>query len=118
MRARRLAPRVRNETMATDPSGVQPTRAPAIRLPLARPSVPDAHALARRLETILEGPVLTNGETVRTLEERAAAYLGVRACVAVSSCTIGLMLVLRAADVDGEVVTPSFTFAATAHAIA
>jgi len=37
--------------------------------------------------------------------------------VAVSSCTAGLMLVLRASELSGDVVVPSFTFAATAHAV-
>jgi dTDP-4-amino-4,6-dideoxygalactose transaminase len=62
--------------------------------------------------------VLTNGPYVRVFERRSAEYLGVRHCVAVSSCTAGLMLVLRAADLSGDVVVPSFTFAATAHAVA
>jgi dTDP-4-amino-4,6-dideoxygalactose transaminase len=67
---------------------------------------------------ILTSRVLTNGPYVREFERRASEYLGVRHCVAVSSCTAGLMLVLRAADLSGDVVVPSFTFAATAHAVA
>jgi dTDP-4-amino-4,6-dideoxygalactose transaminase len=55
---------------------------------------------------------------VREFEGRAAEYLGVQHCVAVSSCTAGLMLVLRALDLSGDVIVPSFTFAATAHAVA
>jgi dTDP-4-amino-4,6-dideoxygalactose transaminase len=55
---------------------------------------------------------------VRELEEKAAQYLGVGQCVAVASCTAGLMLVLRASELSGDVVLPSFTFAATAHAVA
>jgi dTDP-4-amino-4,6-dideoxygalactose transaminase len=82
-----------------------------------RPSLPDADRVAERLRAILASGVLTNGPHVRELERRAAEYLGVRHCVAVSSCTAGLMLVLKAAELTGEVVVPSFTFAATAHAI-
>jgi dTDP-4-amino-4,6-dideoxygalactose transaminase len=70
------------------------------------------------IASILEGDILTNGPRVRLLEERAATYLGVRHCIAVSSCTAGLMLILRAADLIGDVLVPSFTFAATAHAVA
>ena len=104
----------------------QPTDRPAIAggrpafpegLPLARPRVASPGAVARDVEAILAGGVLTNGRFVRRLEERAATYLGVRHCVAVASCTTGLMLVLRAADLNGEVVMPSFTFAASAHAV-
>ena len=87
-------------------------------LPLARPTIADPRGLAREIERIVESEVLTNGPTVRRLEERAAQYLGVRHCVAVASCTTGLMLVLRAAEVSGDVIVPSFTFAATAHAVA
>jgi dTDP-4-amino-4,6-dideoxygalactose transaminase len=87
-------------------------------LPLVRPSMPDADQVVEDLRRILASGVLTNGPYVRKFEERAAAYLGVRHCVAVASCTSGLMLLLRAADISGDVVVPSFTFAATAHAVA
>jgi dTDP-4-amino-4,6-dideoxygalactose transaminase len=87
-------------------------------LPLVWPSVPNAEALARDLVRILESRTLTNGSFVDALERRSAEYLGVRHCIAVASCTAGLMLVLRAADLSGDVVVPSFTFAATAHAVA
>jgi dTDP-4-amino-4,6-dideoxygalactose transaminase len=87
-------------------------------MPLARPSLPDADRVAGDLRRILASGILTNGRYVREFEERASDYLGVRHCVAVASCTSGLMLLLRAADISGDVVVPSFTFAATAHAVA
>jgi dTDP-4-amino-4,6-dideoxygalactose transaminase len=74
--------------------------------------------VAREVRSILESGVLTNGPYVAEFERRAADYLKVRHCVAVSSCTSGLMLVLRAAGLSGDVLLPSFTFAATAHAVA
>lgn len=86
-------------------------------LPLVRPSLPPLDAMMNDIRKILSGPILTNGPYVRKLEQRSAEYLGVRHCIAVSSCTSGLMLVLRAADLTGDVVLPSFTFAATAHAV-
>jgi dTDP-4-amino-4,6-dideoxygalactose transaminase len=87
-------------------------------IPLARPGVPDPSAVAHDVERILKSGVLTNGPIVRDLESRAAEYLGVRECVAVASCTAGLMLLLRASNLTGDVILPSFTFAATAHAVA
>ena len=87
-------------------------------LPYMRPSVPDEEAILGRLKTIMRSGMLTNGPFVRELEERAADYLGVQNCIAVSSCTAGLMLALQAAELSGDVVLPSFTFAATAHAAA
>ncbi len=86
-------------------------------LPLARPRVADPARVAADVEAILRSGVLTNGPYVRRFEEETSAYLGVRHCVAVSSCTAGLMLVLRAAGLSGDVIVPSFTFAATAHAV-
>lgn len=85
-------------------------------LPLVRPTFADPKGLAAELQRILESGVITNGPRVRELERRTAEYLGVRHCVAVSSCTSGLMLVLRAMGVTGDAVLPSFTFVATAHA--
>jgi dTDP-4-amino-4,6-dideoxygalactose transaminase len=87
-------------------------------LPFLRPTVPPQDRVLNDLASILASGMLTNGPYVRDLEERAAEYLRVRHCIAVSSCTSGLMLVLRAADLSGDAVLPSFTFAATAHAAA
>jgi dTDP-4-amino-4,6-dideoxygalactose transaminase len=89
-----------------------------IGVPLARPDLPDWETIAPMLKAVIESRQLTNGPNVRRLEERAAEYLGVKHCVAVASCTAGLMLILRASDLDGEVIVPGFTFSATAHAVA
>ncbi|MGH3369091.1 MAG: DegT/DnrJ/EryC1/StrS family aminotransferase, partial [Nocardioidaceae bacterium] len=56
-------------------------------LALIRPPVGDPDAVAREIWDILASGMLTNGARVRELEERAAEYLDVRHCVAVSSCT-------------------------------
>ena len=91
----------------------------ATRLPLVRPTIDDVPALARRIEAILESGLLTNGATVRELEAQVCERLCVDHAVAVSSCTAGLMLVYQALGVGpGDlVVLPSFTFAASAHAV-
>ena len=88
-----------------------------VGLPLVRPTIPDIPGLARRIEAILRSGMLTNGPTVRELEERAAELLQVPHVVALSSCTAGLMLTLQAVGRPGPVVMPSFTFAASAHAV-
>jgi dTDP-4-amino-4,6-dideoxygalactose transaminase len=84
-------------------------------LQLVKPYVPD---VTDRLARILDSGVLTNGPTVRELEEHLEERLQVRNVVAVSSCTAGLMLVLQSQGVNGRVVMPSFTFSASAHAVA
>lgn len=86
-------------------------------LPLVRPFLPDTAILADRLRSILDSGRLTNGATVVELEDRVAALLGVAHVVGVASCTSGLMLVLQALGATGRVVMPSFTFAASAHAV-
>jgi dTDP-4-amino-4,6-dideoxygalactose transaminase len=87
-------------------------------LPLVRPRVRDADAVAETVRGVVASGILTNGPYVRRFEQATAEYLDVRNCIAVSSCTAGLMLVLRAASLKGDVIIPSFTFAATAHAVA
>jgi dTDP-4-amino-4,6-dideoxygalactose transaminase len=87
-------------------------------VPFVHPTVPDTERVVDDVRKVLSSGILTNGPLVRELERRAAEYIGVRHCVAVASCTAGLMLVLRASDLSGDVVLPSFTFAATAHAVA
>ncbi|HXN46275.1 MAG TPA: DegT/DnrJ/EryC1/StrS family aminotransferase [Bryobacteraceae bacterium] len=59
--------------------------------------------------------MITNSRLVARFEAAVAERLGVRHCVAVSSCTSGLMLVFKALGIEGEVILPSFTFFATAH---
>jgi dTDP-4-amino-4,6-dideoxygalactose transaminase len=86
-------------------------------LPFVRPSVPPLAQVTARVADSYDGGVLTNGACVRLLEERAAEHLGVAHAIAVASCTAGLMLVVRALEVTGPVVVPSFTFSASAHAV-
>jgi dTDP-4-amino-4,6-dideoxygalactose transaminase len=87
-------------------------------LPITKVTVPDREALLRRLDAIIDSGRLTNGATVRALEDATAERLGVPHVVGVASCTAGLMLTMRALELSGPVVLPSFTFAATAHAVA
>jgi len=87
-------------------------------VPFARPLVPPLDLVVSRLAPSYERGMLTNGPLVAELEERAAAYLGVDHVVAVSSCTNGLILALQALEPGGPVVLPSFTFSASAHAVA
>jgi dTDP-4-amino-4,6-dideoxygalactose transaminase len=87
------------------------------RLPLVRPSI-GADQAAADIALILKSGTLTNGPYVREFERRAAEYLGVDHCVAVASCTSGLMLIMKASGCTGNVIIPAFTFSATAHAVA
>jgi dTDP-4-amino-4,6-dideoxygalactose transaminase len=93
--------------------------APAFRklLPMVDPEGVPGDKFLEEVRGILASKQLTNGAYVRKFEEAAAEYLTVAQCVAVSSCTAGLLLVLKALDLRGELILPSFTFHATAHAV-
>lgn len=87
------------------------------RLPIASPEGIPGDEFLRDVQKILQSRQLTNAAFVREFESVAATYLGVPHCVAVSNCTIGLVLTLRALGVQGEVILPSFTFHATVHSV-
>jgi dTDP-4-amino-4,6-dideoxygalactose transaminase len=58
-----------------------------------------------------------DGPLVRRLEEEIGHRHGVKHCIAVNNATLGLLLVLRAMELKGEVILPAFTFVATAHSV-
>lgn len=87
------------------------------RFPFMRPALPDLSSVIKEYGPVYESGVLTNSRLVARLEAAVAERLGVKHCVAVSSCTSGLMMVLRALRLSGEVIVPSFTFFATGHAV-
>jgi dTDP-4-amino-4,6-dideoxygalactose transaminase len=61
---------------------------------------------------------LTNdGPLVREFEKRLATRLAVNHVIATCNGTIALEIAIRALGLTGEVIVPSFTFIATAHAI-
>jgi dTDP-4-amino-4,6-dideoxygalactose transaminase len=87
-------------------------------IPFVRPPTPPLERVMRRLSPSYERGILTAGPLGRELEEQVATQLHVEHVVAVSTCTAGLMLVLRALEIQRPVLMPSFTFSATAHAAA
>lgn len=87
------------------------------QIPITRPTLEPFSAYAPLFKKSLKTGMLTNGEHVHEFERRAAKYLGVKHCVAVSSCTAGLTLVLKGLRIKGEVILPSFTFGASGHPV-
>ncbi|WP_166209494.1 aminotransferase class I/II-fold pyridoxal phosphate-dependent enzyme [Cognatiluteimonas telluris] len=93
---------------------------PAFEEPLhvGRPIVGDRAAFLDQVGRILDNQWLTNnGQFVQEFERRIAEYLGVRHCVAMCNGTIALEIAIRALGLTGEVIVPSWTFIATAHAL-
>ncbi len=67
----------------------------------------------------LENTAFVMGPNVQAFEQEAAAYLGVKHAIAVANGTEALHMALIAAGIgdNDEVITPAFTFIATAEAI-
>jgi dTDP-4-amino-4,6-dideoxygalactose transaminase len=57
-----------------------------------------------------------NGSLVQELEAEVAKIHGAKHCIAVCNATIAQILVLKGLNLKGEIILPSFTFIATAHA--
>lgn len=94
--------------------------APAFRdqLYVGRPNIGDRAELSRRIDEMLDGRRLTNnGPHVQEFERRIADTVGVEHCVATCNATVALEILVRALGLSGEVIVPSMTFIATAHAL-
>lgn len=93
---------------------------PAFRekLHVGRPNIGNRRALLSRIDDIFERRWLSNnGPCVQELEERLGDFLGVKHCIAMCNATVALEIVIRALGLKQEVIVPSFTFIATAHAL-
>src|SRR5690606_2794706 len=93
---------------------------PAFSEPLhvGRPYMGNREEFLRLAERICERRWLTNnGPLVQELEERIAERLDVRHCIAMCNGTVALEIAIRALGMQGEVIVPSYTFIATAHAL-
>lgn len=87
-------------------------------LHVGRPNIGDRERLLSRINDILDSRWLTNGgPCVKEFERRIAEFAGVKHCVAMCNATVGLEIAIRALGMRGEVIVPSFTFVATAHAL-
>ena len=88
------------------------------KLHVGRPNVGDRERVLDRIGKILDSRWLSNnGPCVQQLEQRIAEFVGVKHCMAMCNATVALEIVIRALGLKGEVVVPSFTFVATAHAL-
>jgi len=76
--------------------------------------------IRERMHEVLDTGIFILGPNVQAFEQEAADYLGVPRTVSVANGTDALVLALDAMDIGpgDEVICPSFTFYATAEAIA
>jgi dTDP-4-amino-4,6-dideoxygalactose transaminase len=84
---------------------------------LVAPLLPPVERLVPDIERALASRWLSNGVFVERLEAALTELVGTSSVVAMASGTTALMASLRALRWAGEVITPSFGFGGTAHAI-
>lgn len=88
------------------------------KLHIGRPNIGNRQRLLERINDLLDRKWLSNnGLYVQEFEQRLADFIGVKHCIAMCNGTIALEIVIRATGLTGEVIVPSFTFIATAHAL-
>lgn len=82
------------------------------------PNIGSREAFLNYVDAIFDRRRLSNnGPLVQDFERRIADYHGVKHCVAMCNGTVALEIAIRALGLTGEVIVPSYTFIATAHAL-
>ncbi len=85
---------------------------------VGRPNIGNREKLLSRINDILDNRWLSNrGPYVREFEDKLSKYLGVKHVISMCNGTVALEIAIRALGLTGEVILPSATFIATAHAL-
>lgn len=88
------------------------------KLYVGRPNIGDRQRFLERVNEMFDRRWLSNdGPFLKEFEQRISELVGVKHAIAVCNATAGLELASRALDLKGEVIMPSYTFVATAHAL-
>ena len=88
------------------------------KLHVGRPNLGNTQRFLERTQDILERRWFSNnGHYVQEFEKELAKLLGVKHCIVMCNATVALEITIRALGLKGEVIVPSFTFVATAHAL-
>lgn len=93
---------------------------PAFDEPLhvGRPNIGNREEFLKYAGEIFDRRWLSNnGPLVQEFEKRVADYHSVKHCVSMCNGTVALEIAIRALGLYGEVIVPSYTFIATAHAL-
>lgn len=88
------------------------------KLHVGCPNIGNRDRLLTRINDLLDRKWLTNnGPYVKEIEQKIAEMLDVKHCIAMCNGTAALEITIKASGLAGEVIVPSFTFIATAHAL-
>jgi dTDP-4-amino-4,6-dideoxygalactose transaminase len=87
-------------------------------LHVGRPNVGSRERLFARLNDMLDRRWFSNdGPFVHEFEAKVASITQAKHCVAMCNATVALEIAIRALEMTGEVIIPSYTFIATANAL-
>lgn len=85
---------------------------------VGRPFIPDKNIILHRIENVIDSKWLTNdGPFVKQFEKKVSEKTGAKNSIAICNATIALEIAIKALELKGEVIIPSFTFIATAHSL-
>jgi len=88
------------------------------KLYVGRPNIGSREVMLTRFNDMLDSRWLSNdGPFVAEFEKKLAEYLNVKHCITMCNGTVAMEIAIRALGLGGEVIIPSFTFVATAHAL-
>lgn len=88
-------------------------------IPVTKAYLPNKEKYQSYVDQIFASGWLTNnGSLLRELEQRLAAYLGVKNIILVANGSLALQLAYKALELKGEVITTPFSFAATTSTLA
>ena len=87
------------------------------KIPLIKPFMTDE--IKKFVMDVLDSGYLTEGPVTREFEQVFAEYVGAEHAIAVTSCTTGLEMALRALGIGpgDEVIVPDYTYPATASVV-
>ena len=85
-------------------------------IPIVNPTLLEWESVIHDFRQAWDSGQVTTGFFTKRFEAEVEKKLQVPHAVMVQSCTAGLMLVLRALELQGQVIMPAFTWTATAHA--
>ena len=88
-----------------------------MKIPLIKPYIDDS--IKAKVLEVLDSGFLTEGSVTKEFENKFKDFIGVKHAVAVTSCTTGLEVALKAVGIGkgDEVIVPDYTYPATASAV-
>ncbi|MCK4816178.1 NeuD/PglB/VioB family sugar acetyltransferase, partial [bacterium] len=96
----------------------EPDISPMQKVYVAQPTLPEYPLLDEKFRDIAKSLILSNfAKYSNELEKSVQDMLSVKKALTFPNATSALMLAIKAMDITGEVILPSFTFSATGHAV-